>query len=69
MGQSLGGIRPRASETMNRAGLFSTVDEKGRERERYQVVYGARTHAPPAPRSEQSRRNRKPATIVRARRS
>ncbi|HEY3444417.1 MAG TPA: DNA-directed RNA polymerase subunit beta' [Paludibaculum sp.] len=26
---------------MNRAGLFATVDEKGRERERYQVVYGA----------------------------
>ncbi len=27
---------------MNRAGLLATVDEKGRERERYQVVYGAK---------------------------
>ncbi len=27
---------------MNRAGLVATVDEKGRERERYQVVYGAK---------------------------
>jgi DNA-directed RNA polymerase subunit beta' len=27
---------------MNRAGLLAVVDEKGRERERYQVVYGAK---------------------------
>jgi DNA-directed RNA polymerase subunit beta' len=28
--------------TMNRSGLLAVVDEKGRERERYQVVYGAK---------------------------
>ena len=27
---------------MNRSGLLATIDEKGRERERYQVVYGAK---------------------------
>ena len=27
---------------MNRTGLLATIDEKGRERERYQVVYGAK---------------------------
>src|SRR5258708_10712113 len=27
---------------MNRAGLIAIVDEKGREKERYHVVYGAR---------------------------
>jgi DNA-directed RNA polymerase subunit beta' len=29
---------------MNRTGILAVVDEKGRERERYQVVYGARIH-------------------------
>jgi len=29
---------------MNRNGILAVVDEKGREKERYQVVYGARLH-------------------------
>ncbi len=37
-------VRNAASEliAMGRSGLLATVDEKGRERERYQVVYGAK---------------------------
>src|ERR1700741_5392596 len=34
--------RGGASIAMNRAGLIAIVDEKGREKERYHVVYGAR---------------------------
>src|SRR5512146_1395641 len=37
-------VRSKAGElvSMNRAGIMAVVDEKGREKERYQVVYGAR---------------------------
>ena len=36
------GPRQDASIAMNRSGLIAVVDEKGREKERYHVVYGAR---------------------------
>ena len=29
---------------MNRNGIIAIIDEKGREKERYQVVYGAKIH-------------------------
>ncbi len=37
-------VRNKAGElvAMNRNGIFGVVDEKGREKERYQVVYGAK---------------------------
>jgi DNA-directed RNA polymerase subunit beta' len=31
---------------MNRAGIIAVMDDKGREKERYQVVYGAKIHFP-----------------------
>ena len=34
--------RGGSSIAMNRSGLIAIVDEKGREKERYHVVYGAR---------------------------
>jgi DNA-directed RNA polymerase subunit beta' len=41
---SISTVRNKAGElvAMNRNGILAVVDEKGREKERYQVVYGAR---------------------------
>jgi DNA-directed RNA polymerase subunit beta' len=41
---------------MNRQGSIAVVDEKGRERERYAVVYGAKVKVKKAGRSRSARR-------------